>query len=583
MVPSQIIPPFVAIESAEIQIEPILDQVRQLERSGQGGEAVKLCEQVLADHPHLSSAWHLLGLIKLRQGEQQAALAPLEKAIQYQDSIAVPADFAALLTHAGVVYCQLGQFAQGVAYYQQALEQQPEALDTRYNLALALQKLGQWEAARATYFQVLAQQPDYIWAHQQLGNLCQQQQQQQEAIAHYRQALSLEPTFAPAQQALSTLLRQPPASSTTPAIASSAIVPDSNPQNLITCTADEGFQTWLSQAGGSVAISTYQAGKLALVGWDGQQITLLLRQFDKPMGMAVQGQRLALATRHQVLLFANSPTLAQGYLEDQPGRYDALYLPRAAYFTGDLNVHDMAWGDEGLWMVNSRFSCLSQVSSDFSFVPRWQPPFISELVPEDRCHLNGLAMVAGKPGYVTALGATDEVGGWRSRKAEGGVVMEVASGDIVVSGLSMPHSPVWHDGALWVLNSGAGELLRVEPQSGQRSVVCTLSGFLRGLCFVGNYALVGLCQIREQHIFGQLPVQERYEHLDCGVALIDLRSGTQVGLLEFPAGCEELYGVQFLAGYQRPNILNPEKLAHQQAVTAPEVSYWLRPSALSPV
>ncbi|MEH2328408.1 DUF4915 domain-containing protein [Nostoc sp.] len=129
--------------------------------------------------------------------------------------------------------------------------------------------------------------------------------------------------------------------------------------NLIQCDADRGFISWLSQAGGSVAITTYQAGKLALVGWNGQQITMLLRQFSKPMGLAVNGSRLALATHHEVCLLANAPALAYEFLEDQPGRYDALYLPRMTYFTGDLNIHDLEFGREGLWVVNTRFSCLS--------------------------------------------------------------------------------------------------------------------------------------------------------------------------------------------------------------------------------
>lgn len=315
-----------------------------------------------------------------------------------------------------------------------------------------------------------------------------------------------------------------------------------------------------------------------MVGWNGQQVTLLLRQFLKPMGLAVQNQRLALATQHEVWLFANAPQLARDYLEQQPDRYDALYLPRAVYFTGDLNVHDLAFGSDRLWIVNTRFSCLAALSQDFSFVPVWQPPFISTIVPEDRCHLNGLAMVAGQPRFVTALGESDTVGGWRSTKATGGVLIDVAHNQILLRGLSMPHSPCWHNNQLWLLNSGTGELWRVDA-AGQHEVVCALPGFLRGLCCVGEYAIVGLCQIREQHIFGGLPVQERFDRLRCGIAVVHLQTGQTVGLLEFTQGCQELYDVKFLSGVDRPTILNLEKLAVQQAFTAPSFSYWLRPSA----
>lgn len=348
---------------------------------------------------------------------------------------------------------------------------------------------------------------------------------------------------------------------------------------VIECSASDAFQAWLSQASGSLAITTYQAGKLALVGWNGQQVTVLLRQFPKPMGLAVQGDRLALATNHEVCIFANAPLLAYEYLENQLGRYDTLYLPRVAYFTGDLNIHDLAFGSDSLWLVNTRFSCLAALSKDFSFVPRWQPPFISQLAPEDRCHLNGLAMVDGRPKFVTALGESDEVGGWRPNKATGGILIDVETGEIVLRGLSMPHSPRWHDGYLWLLNSGTGELWRIDTQTRQHDVVCTLPGFLRGLCCVGPYALVGLCQIREQHIFGGLPVQQRFESLMCGVVVVDLRSGQPVGMLQFTEGCQEIYDVQFLPKVLRPTILNAERPEIRQAFTAPEFSYWLRPSS----
>ncbi|MBF2073360.1 MAG: TIGR03032 family protein [Synechococcales cyanobacterium C42_A2020_086] len=348
---------------------------------------------------------------------------------------------------------------------------------------------------------------------------------------------------------------------------------------LLSCTADEGFINWLSQAAGSLLITTYQAGKVLLVGWNGQQVTLLARQFTKPMGVALAGDRLALTTKHEVLLFANARPLAASYLDDQPGRYDALYLPRSTYFTGDLNFHDIAFGEAGLWLVNTRFSCLATLSPDFSFVPRWHPAFISELAPEDRCHLNGLAMVAGQPKYVTALGETDTVGGWRTTQATGGILIDVDSDEILLRGLSMPHSPRWYRDRLWLLNSGTGALWQVNPATGETQEVCALPGFGRGLSLVGNHALVGLSQMRERQIFGALPLQERFPRLICGVAVVDLSTGAVVGQLEFPSGCQELYDVKFLPGIYRPSLLSPSQPASREAFTAPEFAYWLRPSS----
>jgi uncharacterized protein (TIGR03032 family) len=348
----------------------------------------------------------------------------------------------------------------------------------------------------------------------------------------------------------------------------------------VRCDISESFPAWLSQAGGSIVLTTYQAGKVGMIGWDGRQVTLLFRDFPKPMGLDIQGTKLLLATQHQVLELANAPLLAYEFLEGQPGRYDALYLPRLAYDTGDLNVHDVAFGAEGLWLVNTRFSCLCNPSRDFSFVPRWRPSFISEVVPEDRCHLNGLAMEDGRPRFITALGETDTVGGWRERKADGGALIDVLSGEVILRGLSMPHSPRLHDGSLWVLNSGAGELWRIDRSSFRHEVVCSLPGYLRGLGFIGPFALVGLSTIREKHIFGGLPVQERHPRLRCGVAVIELSTGRQLGMFEFTEGCTEIFDVRFLPDVLRPMILNAEKEQTRQAVTAPDFAYWLRASAV---
>jgi uncharacterized protein (TIGR03032 family) len=354
--------------------------------------------------------------------------------------------------------------------------------------------------------------------------------------------------------------------------------PGAGPPSLIRCDVTGDFPLWLSRAGGSLAITTYQAGKVVLVGWDGRQVTVLARDFDQPMGLAVDGPRLALATRHQVIFFANAPVLAHEFLEGQPGRYDALYLPRAAYHCGELNVHDIAFGPEGLWLVNTRFSCLSTLSLDCSFVPRWRPPFVTETVPEDRCHLNGLALADDRPKYATALGRSDAAGAWREAKATGGVILDIESDEVLVGGLCMPHSPRIHNEAVWFLNSGAGELCRIGID-GRPEVVCALPGYLRGLCFAGPFALVGMSTVREKHIFGGLPVQGRHPRLRCGVAVVDTDSGRHVGSLEFTEGCTELYDVQFLPGACRPMILNDRREETRQALTAPDFAYWLRPGA----
>jgi len=348
---------------------------------------------------------------------------------------------------------------------------------------------------------------------------------------------------------------------------------EQQPESL-NCETDQGFAQWMATCNGSLAISTYQAGFLFMVGWNGRQVSFLPRRFARPMGLDVQGDRMALATQNGIWLFGDAKALAYHYRE--PGRYDSLFLPRATFYMPELQLHDVSFAGDEVWFVNTRMSCLATLSTLHTFEPRWRPDFISELVPEDRCHLNGLAMRGGKPAFVTALAKTDIVGGWREHRATGGVVIDVDSNEIVIGGLAMPHSPRWHQGSLWVLHAGAGELLKV-GRDGKYDVVCALPGYLRGLCFAGDYALVALSKIRETNIFGGMPVQSRYPELLCGVAVVDLRSGRQVGMLRFVAGCSELYDLRFIPGVRRPNVLNLEKEDASQAIFLEECGYWLRP------
>jgi uncharacterized protein (TIGR03032 family) len=353
-------------------------------------------------------------------------------------------------------------------------------------------------------------------------------------------------------------------------------------EQKLACTADEGFSAWMAESGGSLVVSTYQAGKLLMIGWNGRQLSFLPRHFDRPMGLDLRDGHLLLATRTAVMLFADEPVLAQHYDEQQPGRYDALYLPRLSYHATGLDVHDVALTAKDAWIVNTRFSCLAGLSERYSFVPRWRPAFISDDAPEDRCHLNGLAMVGEQPGYVTCLGQSDTADGWRGNRVQGGALIEVASQRIVLQGLAMPHSPRWHDGRLWLLESGQGRLLVVDPARGRAEVVCELPGYLRGLDFVGPYALIGLCKARETQYFGGMPVQQRHPQLRCGVAVVDTRSGARRGLFELTAGATEIYDLRFLHGRRRVNVLNLEREQQRVAFSAPgDLHWWVRAEAES--
>lgn len=313
------------------------------------------------------------------------------------------------------------------------------------------------------------------------------------------------------------------------------------------------FAEVLERAAASLLVSTYQAGKLVLVRRDGASVNTGFKEFRKPMGIAHAGGRLALGTAGEVRLFANVPAAAPQLGREPPP--DAAFMPRASHVTGNIDIHELAFAEDGLWIVNTRFCCLCTLQADSSFVPRWMPPFLSALAPEDRCHLNGLAVRDGRVRYVTMLGRSDTPGGWRANKADGGLLMDLDGDRVVCEGLSMPHSPRWYRDRLWVLESGSGGLCQVDPDSGRRETVAELPGFTRGLDFIGPLAFVGLSQVRESAVFAKLPLTERLQERTCGVWVVNIESGAIVGFLRFEDAVQEIFAVTALPQVRYPELV----------------------------
>lgn len=312
------------------------------------------------------------------------------------------------------------------------------------------------------------------------------------------------------------------------------------------------FPELLGQIRSSLLVSTYQTGKLICVRRAGPGLNTHFRDYDRPMGIAVRPDRIVVGTRSELVDLRDMPEAAAKL--PPAGSHDACFLPRNRHFTGEIRVHDVAFARGELWVVATAFSCLATIDAVNSFVPRWAPPFITELLPDDRCHLNGLCVVDDEPRYVTALGETDEPGGWRARKADGGVLIDVPSGETLLRGLSMPHSPRWHDGRLWLLESGRGALSVADLDAGTWETVVELPGFTRGLALAGSLAFVGLSQIRETVTFGGLPLTERLDERLCGVWAVDLRSGRVAGFLRFEDLVQEVFEVALMPGLVHPEI-----------------------------
>ena len=346
-----------------------------------------------------------------------------------------------------------------------------------------------------------------------------------------------------------------------------------DPQPLRASTRRISPRCYVNSAA-SLLITTYQAGKLVILRDEGDHLNTHYRTFKAPMGLALAdgGAKLAIGTTIQVWEFRDVRDVARRL--EPAGKHDACYLPRSSHVTGNVLIHEMAYGKGGqLWFVNTRFSCLATLDPESSFVPRWRPPFVTELEPSDRCHLNGLAMVDGQPRYVTALGEANAMAGWRPNKARGGLLMDVDTGAVLCQGLSMPHSPRWYAGRLWVCESGSGTLGYVDRNTGRYESVAAAPGFTRGLDFAGDLAFVGLSQVRESAVFSGIPITERLapEQRTCGVCVVDLKRGEPIALLKFESGVQEIFAVAVLPR-RFPDLINDDDALLESSFVVPTES-----------
>lgn len=327
----------------------------------------------------------------------------------------------------------------------------------------------------------------------------------------------------------------------------------------------------------SIAISTYQTGKVVIFSpKDENQLIQLPRNFDKPMGMALNNGQWCVATRDELIITANAPGMAVNYPAN-PNVYDSLFIPRATYHTGTLDLHDVSHSNKGLVGVNTLFSCLSQFDSAFSFKNIWQPHFISEIKPEDRCHLNGLAVdQKGDLKYVTALGQGDSHREWKAGMLDGGILMDIESNSIIGDKLAVPHSPRIYDDGLWMLLSATGEVVKVDVNNGKYDVVTKLNGFVRGMDRIGDYLFVATSKLRpNSSLFKEAPVAK--SSVVCGVSIIYIPTGQPCGNILYQTSVEELFDLKILNGLMRPNILNHDKALHKSTVITENEVFWANP------
>lgn len=313
------------------------------------------------------------------------------------------------------------------------------------------------------------------------------------------------------------------------------------------------FNLWLAGQRMSLALTTYQTGKIFLLGLQPNgRLSVFERTLERVMAMTATREEIYLSTLYQIWRFRN----ALGPGEAFEG-YDAVYVPRESHVTGDVDAHDMAVDVDGrLVFTNTQFNCLATTDDNHSFKVVWKPPWISKIAPEDRCHLNGLAMRDGKPRYATAVSRSDVSDGWRDKRRASGLVIDIESNEVIAEGLSMPHSPRWHNDRLWLINSGTGFFGYIDVASGKFEPVTFCPGFARGLAFSGDWAIIGLSDKRENRTFQDLDLEENLKQREaetrCGLLIVNLKTGDAPHWARFEGIVRELYDVVVLPGVIRP-------------------------------
>lgn len=375
------------------------------------------------------------------------------------------------------------------------------------------------------------------------------------------------------------------------------------------CEYTDNLPRILKQLNISLAFTSYQASRLMLVRSDGESLDINFKSFPRPMGLTASAEGITLGIFTQIINFQREdgliskikqplqqieqditaprikpkaencepdrmisdhladelePSAAQKVNEYQEklnapvdDRVDACFITRSAHYSGMINVHDIAWGDEGLWAVNSSFSCLCTLEPESSFVPRWKPHFISALVPEDRCHLNGMTLKDGKPAYVTTFSKFDQVGMWREGERFDGTLMDVATNQILLDGLAMPHSPRWYNERVYFCNSGHGQVCSYNPQNGETETIADVAGFTRGMDFYGPIMFVGLSKVRAADVTRPAPLAQKNDETHSGIWLLNVEERREIGHIKFTGNVDQIYDVAVIPNCSFPELIEP--------------------------
>lgn len=338
------------------------------------------------------------------------------------------------------------------------------------------------------------------------------------------------------------------------------------------------FPAILNELKSTLVYSTYQAGKLIFISsLNGKNIVKYAKNFKRPMGLAYdpKERKLAVASRSAIDIFSSSKSLSVNYPE-APKKYDTLFLPQATYQTGILDTHEIAWYKDNLLIVNTLFSNLSTLDHTRHFKVEWKPEFITELRPEDRCHLNGLCFENEKPKYATCFDKTNTHFGWKNDNYKTGLLIDIQTNEILLDDLAMPHSPIIIEDDIYLIESAEGKVIKYNRNTKQRTELNQFNTFLRGMDIIDDYIFLGASKIREDSsFFGKLPIKA--EDSSCGIIVIDKNSGKRLGGLTYTDHIKEIFSVKMLPGVQSPALLTERDEMYNRGIMAEGLNFWVNP------
>lgn len=333
-----------------------------------------------------------------------------------------------------------------------------------------------------------------------------------------------------------------------------------NPQD-IDYEHDRYLVNWFEKTKCSLVISSYKSGStitLSLVGLDGtNHVGVYLNTFNRVTGLYYQDNQLWVGCNNQIIKLTNI-----GQLKQRHNIFNTCFMPKKSFYTTDLDIHDIVVNQQDeIYFVTSQFNCVATPTDKGQcFEVYWKPPWISNIVSEDRCHLNGLALRDNLPRYITTISVSNVLRGWRENRHMGGIVYDIKEDRVVCSGLSIPHSPRWHHNRLWLLESGTGYFGYIdEKEEFQRKTF--IPGFCRGLTFYQDqYAIICSSTDRHESLFIGLKLGdtlvENNAKAKCGVFIVNLANFNVVHSYIFNRGPTELYDVALIPESGRTRLVD---------------------------